>query len=241
MKRPLRIGAFAAPKRQFLERFGQKPTDKARRIASLSAAAAMVVGVGAASAVFVDYLADRALARAAAAPAPAAAQPVAANVMDASVETKVAVLASAVASSEPVQPPQAEITAALPDPEAIAKVAVGPEHAIELPADDPTARPTLNAGKVSAPEAPIAAYAEEADATHTAAIDAAEAVIDQPGKADARRVTRAVNMRSSPKKGAKVLDVVPAGSTVNVFSCDGWCQIAYDGRKGWIYKSFLAR
>ena len=33
--------------------------------------------------------------------------------------------------------------------------------------------------------------------------------------------------------------VVPAGSAVNVLSCDGWCQIAYNGRKGWIYKNYL--
>ena len=58
MKSPLRVGAVAAPKRQSPDRSGQPPTGKARRIASLSAAAAIVVGVGAASALFVDYLAD---------------------------------------------------------------------------------------------------------------------------------------------------------------------------------------
>ena len=37
-----------------------------------------------------------------------------------------------------------------------------------------------------------------------------------------------------------VLGVVPAGKSVSVLSCESWCQISYEGRKGWVYKSFLA-
>src|SRR5690606_8429153 len=59
------------------------------------------------------------------------------------------------------------------------------------------------------------------------------------GTARTARITTAVNMRSSPKKGSSVLTVVPAGSAVSVLSCDGWCRISYDGRQGWVYKSFL--
>ncbi len=305
MKSPLRIGAVAAPKRQFLNGSSQPSTGKARRIASLSAAAAMVVGVGAASALFVDYLADRALAREAEAPATvkaATVDPVMAKAVEAAADTKVAALLAkpAAAPGETVQPPKAEIAVQAPDPAAIAKVAIGPEHAIELPAEDPTASPIVRGGEVSeepAPKAePFAAEANSAaDGTQTAAITPyAEPALDEepvskpkrqkqaqrqaveeeevaslPGVdvgglagqssgADdeestvrtvtkpattgggAARVTAAVNMRSSPKKGAGVLMVVPAGSAVQVFSCDGWCQIAYNGRTGWIYKNFLS-
>lgn len=315
MKSPLRVGAVAAPKNKLQSRAERSDTGKARRIASLSAAAAMVVTVGAASAFFVDYLADRALARAA--EAPVAVKPVVAKALEASAETKVAALAPAPASSRPVAPPKTEIAVAALDPAAVAKVAVGPEHAIELPTDDPTASPILHAEEISATEdvlsvdenvpneEPAAADAE--DNTQTAAIapDAAEPAVEEPpvkkpkrqkaeqakpavkqnteiaslpgvdvgglagyasGEDDsaestvrtitkpaapaaangggvatgAARVTAAVNLRSSPKKGSGVLMVVPAGSAVNVLSCDGWCQIAYNGRKGWVYKNYLA-
>ncbi len=303
MKSPLRIGARHAPKTKIQALADRSETGKARRFASLSAAAAIVVGVGAASALFVDYLADRALARTA--EAPATVKPVMAKAVETSAETKVAAIAPAVAApaNQPVQPPKAEIAVAAPDPAALAKVAVGPEHAIELPADDPTANPIVKAAAAPAAEdasddMPISAYAEE-DGTQTAAIDpdtaepaleaqpvkkpkrqqaeqaqpAEQEVASLPGvdtgglagqpsddenadstvqtvtkqgknlggvAAGTAKVTTAVNMRSSPKKGAGVLTVVPAGSAVNVLSCDGWCQIAYNGRTGWVYKNFLS-
>lgn len=281
MKSPLRVGAIAAPKRQFLNRFGRPPSGKARKIASLSTAAAMVVGVGAASALFVDYLADRALAREA--EAPATVEPVVASVVEASAETKLAALdaeaaSQPVAAIRPVEPPRVEIEAEAPDPVAVAKVTVGPEHAIELPADDPTASPILKLGEVArdvpadeTETAAIASYAAEEPkrqkaetpeprparkntevaslpgvdvgglAGHPSGDDesARKTTTKNRGGEGSARVTTAVNMRSGPKKGSKVLTVVPAGSAVSVHSCDGWCQITYDGRKGWVYKSFL--
>ena len=33
---------------------------------------------------------------------------------------------------------------------------------------------------------------------------------------------------------------MPTGSAVSVLSCDGWCQVVYNGKKGWVYKNFLA-
>jgi hypothetical protein len=308
VKSPLRVGAAAAPKSKFPVESSRSQNGKARWIASLSAAAAMVVCVGAASAIFVDYLADRALARTADSPAPVVVKPAVAKAVEAAAETKVAALAPAV--SQPVEPPKAEIAAARLDPEAVAKVAVGPEHAIEEPTEDPTASPIVHADGLSAAddalsldqsvpnEEPVAAYAEEADGTQTAAIDPAEAA-EQPIKKPKRqkaskakpaaepttqvaslpgvdvgglaghpsgdddaastvrtvtkqtknlggvatgsaRVTAAVKLRSGPKKGSGVLMVVPAGSAVNVLSCDGWCQISYNGRTGWVYKNFLA-
>lgn len=316
MKSPLRVGAVAAPKNKLQSRADRSETGKARRVASLAAAAAIVVGVGVASAFFVDYLADRALARGA--DVSVAVKPVVAKAIEASAETKVAALAPAAAASQSVEPPKTEIAVAALDPAAVAKVAVGPEHAIELPTDDPTASPIVRADEISATEDMLSvdenvpneesAATDAEDNTQTAAIapDAAEqAPEEQPvkkpkrqkaeqakpqaveqsteiaslpgvdvgglagyasGEGDnaastvrtitkpaapaaanaggvatgAARVTAAVNLRSSPKKGSGVLMVVPAGSAVNVLSCDGWCQVAYNGRKGWVYKNFLA-
>lgn len=316
MKSPLRVGAVAAPKRQSPETFGQPQSGKARRIVSLSAATVMLVGVGAASAIFVDYLADRALARAA--EAPVAVKPVVAKAVEASAENKLAALAPDLLMPEiqketPAEPPAAPIEVHAPDPEAVAKIAVGPEHAIELPADDPTASPILQVDEIDdealvqeaaltdlpsameedgsdetrtaaiAPDEPEAFQAEEAPkpkkksakakpaqaqpaakqtevaslpgvdigglAGHPSEEDEPQSTVrtvpKSAGKgggvaAGSARVTAAVNMRSSPKKGSGVLTVVPAGSAVNVLSCDGWCQISYNGRTGWIYKNFLS-
>jgi hypothetical protein len=296
-------------------------TGKARSIASLSAAAAIVIGVGAASAFFVDYLADRARA----AEAPVTVKPVVAKALETSAEAKVAALAPdeiVATPSLPVEPPKAEIEAEAPDPAAVAKVAaqVGPEHAIELPTDDPTASPIVKLGEVAEDvpsvdesvtnEEPLAADVEQqspSDETETAAIAYAAqepAIEEQPVKKPKRqkavtaepqpaqkntevaslpgvdvgglaghrsdendnsastvrtgtkaattatknlggvpagpaRVTAAVKLRTGPSKGNGVAGVVPAGSAVNVLSCNGWCQIAYNGRTGWIYKNYL--
>jgi hypothetical protein len=315
VKSPLRVGALAAPKSKVSIKARRPQAGKGRWIASLSAAAAMVVGVGTLSAIFVDYLADRALARAVDSPPPAA-NPIVAKAVQAEAAAKVAALApDAAQDGAAVAPPATEVVAALPDPELVKKVAVGPEHAVELPGDDPTASPTLHLDGVAPPEdaffvdatvsndEPVTADAEEdglADGTQTAAIAPDEQpakkpkrqktaktspsvdqqtkvaslpgvdigglaghqsdendnssstvrTVTKPAKAavknlggvapGAARVTAAVNLRSSPRKGASVAVVVPAGSAVNVLTCDGWCEVVYNGKKGWVYKSYLS-
>ncbi len=52
-------------------------------------------------------------------------------------------------------------------------------------------------------------------------------------------VNDAVNMRSRPQKHAKIVMVVPDNATVGLVDCDGWCEVVYDGRRGYIYKSFI--
>lgn len=52
-------------------------------------------------------------------------------------------------------------------------------------------------------------------------------------------VNNDVNMRSAPRKHAKVVAVIPDNATVGLVDCDGWCQVVYDGRSGYIYKSFI--
>jgi hypothetical protein len=52
-------------------------------------------------------------------------------------------------------------------------------------------------------------------------------------------VTTDVNMRASPRNGAAVIQVVPRRSTVEVIGCDYWCEVVYEGRRGFIYKGFV--
>ena len=53
------------------------------------------------------------------------------------------------------------------------------------------------------------------------------------------RILRAVTMRSAPKKNAAAIVTVPAKTSVQVMSCKQWCQITYNGKTGWIYKSYI--
>ena len=53
------------------------------------------------------------------------------------------------------------------------------------------------------------------------------------------RILRAVTMRSGPKKNAAAIGTVPARTSVQVMSCKQWCQIVYNGKTGWIYKSYI--
>ncbi|MES0198010.1 SH3 domain-containing protein [Mesorhizobium sp. M7A.F.Ca.US.011.01.1.1] len=53
------------------------------------------------------------------------------------------------------------------------------------------------------------------------------------------RILRAVTMRSGPKKNAAAIGTVPAKTSVQVMSCKKWCQITYNGKTGWIYKSYI--
>ncbi|BCM17399.1 SH3 domain-containing protein [Mesorhizobium sp. J8] len=53
------------------------------------------------------------------------------------------------------------------------------------------------------------------------------------------RILRAVTMRSSPKKGAAAITTVPAKASVQVMNCKQWCEIVYNGKHGWVYKSYV--
>ncbi len=58
----------------------------------------------------------------------------------------------------------------------------------------------------------------------------------QPG-----RTARAVTMRTGPRKGAAAMGTLPANTAVEVVDCKQWCEIVYNGKRGFIYKSYLDR
>lgn len=59
-----------------------------------------------------------------------------------------------------------------------------------------------------------------------------------PGQAPAT-VKSAVNLRAAPRSGSEVLSVVPAKAQIEAQRDCNWCAVTYDGRKGFIYKSFI--
>jgi uncharacterized protein YraI len=53
------------------------------------------------------------------------------------------------------------------------------------------------------------------------------------------QIRTGVNMRSRPKSGSSVLTVVPRKAVVQVVGCKAWCEVIYQGQRGYIYKSYL--
>ncbi|OHV88638.1 SH3 domain-containing protein [Mesorhizobium sp. ORS 3428] len=53
------------------------------------------------------------------------------------------------------------------------------------------------------------------------------------------RILRPVTMRTGPKKGAAAIITIPAKASVQVMSCKKWCEIVYDGKHGWVYKTYV--
>jgi len=54
------------------------------------------------------------------------------------------------------------------------------------------------------------------------------------------RVTRYVNLRDGPADEARVIAVIPTNATVQAETNCGWCVVAYNGQRGYIYKDFLS-
>jgi hypothetical protein len=52
-------------------------------------------------------------------------------------------------------------------------------------------------------------------------------------------VTTNVNMRARPDNSAPVILVVPGKRHVEVIGCNFWCEVVYNGKRGWIYKGFV--
>ncbi|MEP6565185.1 MAG: SH3 domain-containing protein [Mesorhizobium sp.] len=106
---------------------------------------------------------------------------------------------------------------------------------------------TTELAKVAVPGDP--ATTANPDGAQTAAIPSPRPELPQPAQANAKpqkvaaagsgRTLRAVTMRSGPKKNAAAIGTVPAKTSVQVMSCKQWCQIVYNGKRGWIYKSYI--
>lgn len=102
------------------------------------------------------------------------------------------------------------------------------------------------------PARPVAAAAPAAAGSTAAhAADAESATDEAPdGEAPAQAVfggdpvgtvtiRSSVTMRSEPKRGAAAIGNLQSGQKVDLVACDGWCEVIADGKRGFIYKSFV--
>lgn len=53
-------------------------------------------------------------------------------------------------------------------------------------------------------------------------------------------VTADVRLRAARNDRSAVLGVVPKGTEIGVVSCDGWCEVVFAGKRGFVYKNFVS-
>lgn len=71
--------------------------------------------------------------------------------------------------------------------------------------------------------------------------EAAPAAARPAGLGEAR-VNAYVNMRSGPDNNSQVVTVVPANARIAAANgCRHWCEVVYEGRRGFIYKDYIVR
>lgn len=114
---------------------------------------------------------------------------------------------------------------------------------------DPAAKTKVAAliAKVAAPTkaatdgAPTAAISTPKPLPAATQKDGTQAKVEakQASAADTGRILRGVTMRTGPKNSAAAIVTIPAKTSVQVMGCKKWCQIVYNGKRGWIYKSFV--
>ena len=53
------------------------------------------------------------------------------------------------------------------------------------------------------------------------------------------RVNDGVNLRARGASGSRVLRTIPANASVGLVGCKDWCEVVYEGTRGFVYKSFI--
>ncbi|WP_340041821.1 SH3 domain-containing protein [Aminobacter sp. Piv2-1] len=129
------------------------------------------------------------------------------------------------------------------DPRWAAVVAAGATQPLEAMPEIP------GADKIIAkdPSGTGALALADTKATTNPASNAAVKAIEAEVKTDAdaaqgpRQATikRSVNMRAKPEKGGAVMRVIPAKSAVELVSCTQWCEVVFEGQRGYIFKSYV--
>ncbi|WP_421914430.1 SH3 domain-containing protein [Mesorhizobium sp.] len=144
-------------------------------------------------------------------------------------------------------------TSPAPQPSPTAQAADKPAAAAAFAEPPAGTNASTELAKVAAPD--NADTSDSADGAQTAAIPEVQPVVPpqpaatgdtdsqaKPHKAAAvgtGRILRPVTMRSGPKTNAAAITTVPAKTSVQLVSCKQWCEIVYNGKHGWVYKSYI--
>jgi hypothetical protein len=145
---------------------------------------------------------------------------------------RVSAAAEATADVKTVSVKIVAVTAAIPDVDDVAdppvpKQAAGPD--VVAPAELPPAKQPRPADKAVSPAPPLETGSIGTGATGKA-----------PDTVRIGRIASGVRMRAGPSNAEPVLGTLPKGAAVEVVGCRAWCEVLFNGQRGWIYKSFLA-
>jgi hypothetical protein len=102
--------------------------------------------------------------------------------------------------------------------------------------------PAASAGDGPAANGPVLAAAEPAGAeapTPPAAIAQAPAPATPAGGTRQATITDWVNLRADNSMNAQVILVIPMGATVELIGCPGWCEVVYNGTRGFVGPDFV--
>lgn len=131
---------------------------------------------------------------------------------------------SAVAAAEPTDPDPARTASILS--------AIPSQHALQPEVD------------IAETEAEIAALesVQRTQVEEDIGVPSAPAVASVAADSDLRNATTTghVNMRAGPNDEAEVLAIIPASTHIQVEADCNWCAVAYEGRSGYIYRSFIS-
>lgn len=83
------------------------------------------------------------------------------------------------------------------------------------------------------------AIAEPAGAATPPAAIAETPVVAAAGGARQATITDWVNLRADNSMNARVILVIPMGATVELIGCPGWCEVIYDGTRGFVGPDFV--
>ena len=112
----------------------------------------------------------------------------------------------------------------------------------DSPAASPPPTPTPRPDHGGLPESGLG-YAPAAGPVDRGAKAIASKGFDKPPatalKPAAARVVSSVNMRAGADNKAPIVTALPAGSRVTIVRCKFWCEIVADGKRGFVFKSFL--
>ncbi|HTV68063.1 MAG TPA: SH3 domain-containing protein [Rhizobiaceae bacterium] len=139
-------------------------------------------------------------------------------------ETVTAALSSGAARTPPGPDASAE---AAPQPAA-------PDAQAAVPAPEKNATPAHAEPAVAKPKQEDASKPDAATTAAIAKPEPVSAATARPG-----RVNKHVNLRSGPNDESKVLRVVPAKASLSIINCESWCEVVYEGTRGYVYKSFV--
>ena len=164
---------------------------------------------------------------------------------------------------EPVPADEFAEAAGLAEPAPAPEAEAAPEPAVEVAAEprvvplfrtpdegaatpEPVEPPIVVAAAEPAaatPEAPAPAAAAPEPVAEPAANEAPPPATPPVVVADTTpaRVNDWVNLRASPSMGARVLEVIPLGATVDLVGCPGWCEVVYEGTRGFVGPDFIDR